>query len=58
MAYRRRASHSIIPEETNHIPQKSVFYQRIIPAILVFMAVLTVLLIVFAAAVLMGIVQF
>ncbi len=58
MAYRRNASPAIEPEESSRIPEKSVFYQRVVPALLIAMTVLTVVLILFAAAVLLGIVRF
>lgn len=42
----------------SRIPEDSVLFEKIIPAALVFMGVLTVLLILFAAGVLLGFVQF
>jgi len=42
----------------SRMPENSVLFERIIPAALVFMGILTVLLILFAAGVLLGIVQF
>ena len=42
----------------SRMPENSVLFERIVPAALVFMGVLTVVLILFAAGVLLGIVQF
>jgi len=42
----------------SHMPENSVLFERIIPAALVFMGILTIILILFAAGVLLGIVQF
>lgn len=42
----------------SRIPEKSVLFERIIPAALVFMGILMIILILFAAGVLLGIVQF
>ena len=42
----------------SRMPENSVLFERIIPTALVFMGILTVLLILFAAGVLLGIVQF
>jgi hypothetical protein len=42
----------------SHMPENSVLFERIIPAALVSMGILTIILILFAAGVLLGIVQF
>lgn len=42
----------------SRIPENSVLFEKVIPALLVTMGVLTVVLILFAAGVLLGIVQF
>lgn len=42
----------------SRMPENSVLFERIIPAALVFMGILTVVLILFAASILLGIVQF
>jgi hypothetical protein len=42
----------------SHMPKNSILFERIVPAALVFMGILTVVLILFAAGVLLGIVQF
>jgi len=52
-----------IPERTNvnsksRMPENSVLFERIIPVALISMGILTVVLILFAAGVLLGIVQF
>ena len=43
---------------TSHAPENSTLFERVIPVLLVAMGVLTVLLILFAAGVLLGIVHF
>jgi hypothetical protein len=52
-----------IPKRTpipskSRMPENSVLFERIVPAALVFMGILTVILILFAAGVLLGIIQF
>jgi len=52
-----------IPKRTpvnskSHMPENSVLFEKIVPAALISMGVLTVILILFAAGVLLGIVQF
>lgn len=42
----------------SRMPENSVLFERIVPAALVFMGVVTVVLILFAAGVLLGIIQF
>jgi hypothetical protein len=42
----------------SHLPEQSVLFEKIVPALLVLMGILTVLLILFAAGVLLGIVHF
>lgn len=42
----------------SHMPENSVLFERIVPAALIFMGVLTAVLILFAAGVLLGIVHF
>jgi len=42
----------------SHMPENSVLFERIIPAALIFMGILTAVLILFAAGVLLGIIQF
>ncbi|MEW5939392.1 MAG: hypothetical protein AB1750_07015 [Chloroflexota bacterium] len=41
-----------------HMPQNSYFYEKVIPALLVGLGIITAALILFAAGVLLGIVQF
>ncbi len=45
-------------KDKSHIPTSSVLFDKIIPALLIGMGVLTVVLILFAAGVLLGIVHF
>ena len=42
----------------SHIPQNSVFFEKIVPIALISMGIITVGLMVFAAGVLLGIVHF
>lgn len=42
----------------SHIPQQSLFFEKVVPILLVGMGVLTAALIVFAAGVLLGIFKF
>jgi hypothetical protein len=44
------------PNSKSRMPEDSVFFEKIIPAALIFMGILTVILILFAAGVLLGIV--
>lgn len=44
--------------DRTHTPEKSVLFEKIIPAVLILLGVITVLLILFAAGVLLGIVHF
>jgi hypothetical protein len=45
-------------EGKSHIPKHSVFFEKVIPALLILMGIITVGLILFAAAVLLGFVRF
>lgn len=42
----------------SHAPENSVLFEKLIPALLVGMGILTIILILFAAGVLLGIVHF
>jgi hypothetical protein len=42
----------------SHIPKNSVFFEKIVPALLILMGIITAGLILFAAGVLLGIVRF
>ncbi len=42
----------------NHMPQNSLLFEKIVPALLILLGVLMVALLVFAAGVLLGIVHF
>ena len=42
----------------SHMPENSVLFEKVVPAALVFMGVLTAVLILFAAGVLLGIIRF
>ena len=42
----------------SRMPENSVLFEKLIPASLIFMGILTVTLILFAAGVLLGIIQF
>jgi len=58
MAKTERTSRKIVSKSQSHIPKNSVFYEKVVPALLVGMAVLMVLLILLAAGILLGFVQF
>lgn len=45
-------------DSKSHMPENSVLFEKIVPALLVIMGVITVGLILFAAGVLLGIVHF
>ena len=45
-------------KSTSRLPEKSVFFDRVVPALLAAMAILTVFLILFAGGVLLGFVKF
>ena len=42
----------------SHIPQNSIFFEKIVPIVLISMGVITLGLMIFAAGVLLGIVHF
>jgi hypothetical protein len=42
----------------SHIPQNSIMFEKIVPTVLIFMGIITLSLMVFAAGVLLGIVHF
>jgi hypothetical protein len=44
--------------DKSHIPENSTFFEKIIPALLILMGVVTVVLILFAAGVLLGLIHF
>lgn len=44
--------------DKSHIPESSLLFEKIVPALLVFMGIVTVVLILFAAGVLLGIIHF
>ena len=52
------------PENVNklrtrsHMPQNSLFFEKIVPILLAVMGVVTVLLVLFAAGVLLGLIRF
>lgn len=45
-------------KDKSHIPRNSLFFEKIVPALLLLMGVVTLGLILFAVAVLIGIVKF
>jgi len=47
-----------LPPESSRIPENSTFYQKIVPALLITMAVITAVLILFAIGVLIGVISF
>ncbi len=58
MAKTERSGRNIVSQDQSHIPKNSIFFEKIIPALLVGMAVLMVVLIIFAAGILFGLIQF
>ncbi len=44
--------------DKTHMPSKSLFFEKVVPALLILMGVITVALLLFAAGVLLGIVHF
>jgi hypothetical protein len=44
--------------DRSHVPQNSMLFEKIVPALLILMGILTVALILFAAGVLLGILHF
>jgi len=42
----------------SHMPENSLFYEKIIPALMIMMGIITLALIIFAAGVLLGFVKF
>lgn len=42
----------------SHMPQNSIFFEKVVPILLVTMGVITAALILFAAGILLGIIQF
>jgi hypothetical protein len=45
-------------DKKSHIPKNSFLFEKIVPALLIFMGIITVGLILFAAGVLLGIIHF
>jgi hypothetical protein len=58
MAARDQTKRRIVSKTESRISRDSVFFEKVVPALLVGMAVLTGLLILFAVGVLVGIVNF
>jgi len=50
--------HRNVQRQKSHMPQNSMFFEKIVPVLLVGMGIITVALILFAAGVLLGIVHF
>lgn len=44
--------------QASHMPEGSPFFEKVVPALLIFMAVVTVGLILFALSVLLGLISF
>ena len=47
-----------LTNKKSHMPKNSLMFEKIIPILLILMGILTVALILFAAAVLLGIIRF
>lgn len=52
-----RSQHRTVLRKS-HMPENSLFYEKVVPILLVVMGILTTVLILFAAGVLLGIVRF
>ena len=46
------------PTDISHAPEHSLLFEKVIPALLILMGILTLALILFAAGVLLGLVRF
>jgi hypothetical protein len=55
---RTEESQRVIVRGTSHMPTDSVLFERVIPVVLAALGIVTVVLILFAAGVLLGIVPF
>jgi hypothetical protein len=55
---RTKESQRVIVRGTSHMPTDSVLFERVIPVVLAALGIVTVVLILFAAGVLLGIVPF
>lgn len=58
MTKTEQSNRKIVSKNQSHIPKNSVFFEKVVPALLVGMAVLMVLLIILATGILLGLVQF
>lgn len=58
MADHQKRVRKIVSQKQSHIPENSVMFEKVVPALLVGLGVLTVVLILFAAGVLLGVVTF
>jgi hypothetical protein len=45
-------------QKSSHIPRGSMFYEKVVPVLLIAMGILMLLLVVFAAGVLTGLIKF
>jgi len=54
----KRKSNQPKTRQPNRMPENSPFFEKIVPSLLIFMAVVTVVLIVIAISVLTGIISF
>ena len=54
----KRQTKGMEQRRMSHMPKDSVFYEKIIPALFVFLGVVMILLVLFAAAVLTGLIHF
>jgi len=51
-------AHPIHANKKSHIPENSILFEKIVPASLIILAIITLGLVLFAAGVLLGIVHF
>ena len=58
MAKTEHSTRKIVSKKQSHIPKGSVLFEKIVPMLLIGMAVLTVLLILVAAGIVLGVIRF
>ncbi len=58
MDEKERRTRSAGPRKMSHIPEDSFFFEKIVPILLVFLGVIMLLLVLFAVAVVAGLVKF
>jgi hypothetical protein len=54
----KQSSRTDVVRRKSHMPQHSIFFEKVVPILLIGMGVVTAALVLFAAGVLLGIVKF